>query len=404
MTDQPNSANLCAEKLKELLAEGSSNYLAGHYSEAESAFEKIIGTILDEDRNESKTAIAARIGAAKIYYERAHYDEALEALTGAANLARELSPGDNTLLVYALSDLGLVQLALNDQETSEATLRESLAIAERIEPKDDLAIAQARIRLGTFCEQAGKLEEAEFLLTRALGTHCRLLPLAQAKMAEALAALAELHVARGKFNLAEALLNETLTLRKKIFGNDHAMVARTRQSLLSIYRRIGKLFQAHKEWPDVISALERTLPKTHPLTVVALNEFADTELCLFKIKEAAALFEKAVTLIENNKKIGEPIVLTTYFGMGVSKLRQGQYRAAEEYSRRALALVGAAKKGSIHLEKSLLDSLMTSLLMQGKLADMAKLVPDLLRARQTQQADQYAEMLDVIYKQVKKKI
>jgi tetratricopeptide (TPR) repeat protein len=404
MTDQSHPGFANAEQLKELVGKAQINYLAGQYSQAEDGFREVLRMAQDKNHADAKVEVAARIGLAKIYHERANYELAEGALKIAVEMLKEASGGgESRSLVEALSDLGLAQLGLNNIEASEKTLSEALETAERIKPPDELAIASARNNLGKLYEQCEKFDEAEPMLTRALGTRRRLLPQADLQVAESLTALAALHSARTKLNLAEVLLNEALTIRQKILGKTHPQVTRTRQALVSLYRRLGKLFEAERAWPDVIEQLEDSLPKEHPLTVVAINEYANTELSLGKAKEANSLFEKAAALVENNKNLDDQIALTTFVGMGVTQMRQGQYKEAEEYIRRALDKVGAAKKGTIHMEKSLLDNLMNSLLMQGKFADMLKLVPDVVRARQTQQVDQYTEILNAIYQGLKKK-
>jgi len=404
MPDQSNAEISKADRLKELLGKAQINYLAGRYSESEDGYRVVQRMAQDKNHPDVKVEVAARIGLAKIYQERANYDLAVQALTMAVDMLRQTAGAhESRSLVEALSDLGLAQLGLNDLQASEKTLTESLEIAQRLKPEDEVAVASALNNLGRFYEQAEKFDEAEPLLTRALGTRRRLLPPNDLQIADSLTALAALHTATTKLNLAELLLKEALYIREKTLGKTHPQAARTKQSLTSLHRRMGKLLEAEKAWPDVIKALEESLPKEHPVTIVAVNEYANTELSLGKTNEANSLFVKAASLVESNSAIDEQIALATFVGLGLSQMRDGKFKEAEEYIRRALDKVGALKKGTIHMERSLLESLMTSLLMQGKFADMLKLVPDVVRARQTQQVDQYSEILNAIYQSLKKK-
>jgi tetratricopeptide (TPR) repeat protein len=404
MTDSSNSHSSLAEQRKELLGRAQISYLAGNYDESEKGFREVLRLAQDKKDPDPKIEVAARIGLAKIYHERASYELAVDALNVAIDMLKQISGGQKSrALVEALSDLGLAQMGMSDLESSEKTLKEGLQIAQRLDPSDELAIASAVNSLGRLYEQAENFEQAEPLLTKSLGTRRRLLPPLDLHIAESLTALASLHSAVGKLSLAELLLNEALTIQQKVLGKVHPRVAKTRQALVSLYWRLGKLTQAEKEWPEIIQLLEANLPKGHPQTIVAINEQANTELALGKSKEANEHFEKAAALVESNQALDDQIALATFVGMGVSQLRDGQYRKAEEYIRRALDKVGAAKKGTIHLEKSLLDNLISSLLLQGKFGDILKLVPDVVRAGQTQQVDQYSEMLDAIYRSLKKK-
>jgi tetratricopeptide (TPR) repeat protein len=404
MPDQSKSQTLKGEQLKELLAKAQTSYSSGRYSESEDGYREVLRMSQDKANPDPQIEIAARIGLAEIYRERANYELAVGALNIAVDSLKQTSGGrESRSLVEALNDLGLAQLGLNDLEASEKTLNESLEIAKQLKPEDELAIASALNNLGRLYEQLEKFEEAEPLLTRALGTRRRLLPSNDLQIADSLTALAGLHAARTKLNLAELLLKEASMIREKTLGKTHPQTARTNQSLTSLRRRMGKLLEAERAWPDVITALEKSLPKEHPVTIVAINEYANTELSLGKIKEASSLFAKAATLVDRNKALDEQIALATFVGLGLSRMRERQFKEAEEYIRRALEKVGSAKKGTIHMEKSLLENLMGSLLMQGKIADMLKLVPDVVRARQTQQVDQYSEILQAIYQSLKKK-
>jgi tetratricopeptide (TPR) repeat protein len=292
---------------------------------------------------------------------------------------------------------------VNDLDLNEAALCERLEIAQKTKPHDELAIAHALDNLGRHLLSVEKLEEAEPLLRKALGIKVRLLSEDDLSLAESLNALADLHQAQGKYNSTEILLDKTLAVRQRRLGKNDLVVAETRKALATVQRRNGKPIAASKHWPEVVAVMENGIGKSHPTTITAMNEYANNELALGKTEEAIAIFEKAAASAEVNENIDDQILLETSVGLGVALAHQGQYQEAEKHIKRALGKIGALKKGTIYLEKSLLDRLAKSLLMQGKFGDALRLLPDMVRAKQTEQVDQYTELLNRLYQALHKK-
>jgi len=292
---------------------------------------------------------------------------------------------------------------VNNLDLSEAELRARLETAQKSKLHDELAIADALNDLGRYLVSVERLEEAEPLLRKALGVKVRLLPEDDLSLAESLNALADLHLAQGKYNSAEVLLDRTLGVRQKRLAKDDLIVAETRQALATVQRRNGKLIAASKHWPEVVTAMENCIGMSHPTTITAMNEYANNELARGKFKEAIAILEKAAASAEVNENIDDHVLFETSVGLGVALAHEGQYQEAEKHIKRALGKIGALKKGTIHLEKSLLDRLANSLIMQGKFGDALRLLPDMVRAKQTQEVDQFTELLNRLYQVLTKK-
>jgi len=387
------------EHQEKLIADGKQHDRDGRYAEALEAFRSALVGLPESGH----TRLEALVGLGKVLRETGSPESSIETLKEAATLAEELHGSSSVEFAEALGELGLSHLEINNFDLAETDLLKSAEILKGQNPKDELRVAQALNNLGNLYVRAERFSDAEPLLTRALGARRQLLKTYDCQIAETLSSLAQLHLAKGKPALAPLLLQEALTINLKALGENHPKTSLTMGNLAAALRLTGKLSESEKLLTKVNGALVDAGRDANQQQIVCLNEHGAVELQLRKMKEAQGHFEKALVLADKCKRIDDEIVLATLVGLGSSYLNQGNFKEAEPCLRRALSLLGSAKKGTVHLENSLLNSLLSSLVMQGKFGHVLSLVPDITRARQTQNFDQMTDLLKQLHDAIKTK-
>jgi tetratricopeptide (TPR) repeat protein len=387
------------EHQEKLIADGKQHDRYGRYVEAVEAFRSALVGLPES----SHTRLEALVGLGKALRETVSLDASIETLKEAVPLAEKLHGADSVEYAETLGELGLSHLELRNFDLAETDLLKAVEILKAQKPQDELRVAQAVTNLGTLYIRTERIAEAEPLLTRALGVRRQLLKTYDRQLADSLSSLAQLHLAKGKPALAPLLLQEALSIDLKVLGENHPQTSRTMGNLAAALRLTGKLTESEKLLKKVNGALADAGRNATAEQIVCLNEHGAVELQLRKMKEAQGHFEQALVLADKCNRIDDQIILASLVGLGSAYLNQGNFKEAEPCLRRALTLLGSVKKGTVQLENSLLNSLLSSLVMQGKFGHVLSLVPDSVRARQTQNFDQMTEILKQLHDAVKSK-
>lgn len=383
---------------EELIAAGSSGLDAGNFQEAQAALRKSLD--IAERASDKKGQVKILLLLARVLRTQAQGKAARIYAEKAVELSSELFGDKSSEMASALDELGSVDFEARCYETSENKFRQALEIRENISPLPELELAESYVNLGMLLTRLERLSEAESMLNKGLGIRKRLLPFRHHKIAECLHCLSELHLSKGNVVLSLPLAEEAKEYYESKFGKEHPSTAYAMHSQAVQYHCVGKLKEAANLLKSVIDIQESKLPSGHPRTISSINEYAATCLKLGKADEAESLYEKALSLCETNNDVAHDMSVAALVGLGVSHLEQRRYKEAEKHIKRALSMLDRVPKNVVYLEKSLLYNLLHSLIWQGKLADALRLVPDTVRARQTAEVTEMAEMLDKLYKLV----
>jgi tetratricopeptide (TPR) repeat protein len=183
---------------------------------------------------------------------------------------------------------------------------------------------------------------------------------------EKAAILANLGVVYGKlgrFYQAEQTTRRALDLMED-GGGSHPGLALGYANLAAIYIEEQRFPHAKVHLEKALS-LYRETPDSRPFDlVVILNNLAETERCLGRLKEAGRLYEEALELLERDFGPSHSSVPILILNLGVLRHSMGDTQAAIRYLRRALDLWAQAYGdshnlvaiGHFHLAHALADA------------------------------------------------
>jgi tetratricopeptide (TPR) repeat protein len=251
--------------------------------------------------------------------------------------------------------LGQVYRDLENDEQSEAMLREALAIRQRlfgehllvadslVELADTLLAYRNRAETEAWLRVlspalATKLSEAESLCRQALAMRRKLRGHEHADVAVSLGSLARVLYEQRKLPEAEAIGREGLDLARKHLSNDDPDLATLLGNLAMVLGDVGKLQEAEALYREALPIKRRQLGETHPVLSTLLSNLGLVVERQYRLAEAEALYSEAVA-IERKLNRTVPLDLARLLNQLSGVLsRQGKLVEAEAALREALPL------------------------------------------------------------------
>ncbi len=220
-------------------------------------------------------------------------------LTRAIDEFKKNHDPSHTFVAQLLNDLALTKHARGDLTTAEQLYKEGLAILESVFDQNDSRLLLAKADLGRFLGTQGKHEQAELLLETATNGLSQREGEANHELAFNLVQLAIVKTHLRKFSVAENLFDSALEIYANTIEPDHAFVGEA-------YRQYGNLriqqslYQDAITWFDAsLTILLARLGENHWQTAATLSEKAEALLRLDQRREARALLDTAVPVLDS---------------------------------------------------------------------------------------------------------
>jgi len=213
--------------------------------------------------------------------------------------------------------------------------RWALALAER--NHDDNLVREIRFYRGLVLSNTDRLEEAQADLEFVVAARERLNGRDTLEAAEARSNLGVVFNAQGRLVQAGEQFARTVTTLERLIGPGTAEAIPARNNLGSIQVQLGQLDAARATLERLIPDAERAYGKESPSLTPTLINLGELRLAERRYAEAAALFERALAIIEQlgRDHVGLVEPLTQ---LGLVRLADGRPREALALAERALTI------------------------------------------------------------------
>jgi eukaryotic-like serine/threonine-protein kinase len=310
---------------------------AARYASAERGARAALETARTLDDPLAAARAGRVLGRALYYMDRD--TEAGQSLVQALRLAERAR--DALLATQILIDLVQV-LGESGDRVADARLVGQVAEAalERAELRDDQS---TRARL---LHALGEVAQAEDDLERAIELHRE--ELAIRRRSSSLGAAADPSVALAEEAVGQTLwrkgaqaearshLFQTLAIRRRVFGDDHRLVANAHNQIALTYRDEGSMDAARREFLTALAIVERN--PEYSIDAALLHNLGGLENMVGNYEQARVYHEKVLATHLRNVGPAHARVAKALFSLGNVHFELGQFTVALDYHRRALAL------------------------------------------------------------------
>jgi len=271
-------------------------------------------------------------------------DRARPPLEEGVAILRALSSDSAQLrLASALVNLAWMDQNQGNGDSAVAKGRESVAIRRALMDADDPTLASGIGTLAALLSRTGNIDEALLLQGEALSIRRTVYPAGHPEIAESQDLYAELLERTGEYDEAEVQYREALATFERAYGSRHVRVAQTQNRLaLLLHFRRGDPGAAEPLYRESISTFAEVRGPMDPWTAVVEGNLATAIYPQGRLRDAEALFARAITALESSYGITAPLLGRPLMHYGVVLTQLGKTGDAEPVLRRALEIERAS--------------------------------------------------------------
>ncbi len=198
--------------------------------------------------------------------------------------------------------------------------------------------AAVRHTIGRTLARLGRFDEAEAQIRRSLQLRRRLYGDRHAEIAESLNSLGEVRYDRGDLDGAERLYREAYTMRRELLGDNSAEVATSLDNLANVYHQRGQLEEAERMYREALSIRRRVLGPEHQDVASSLNNVAVVLHDQGRLDQAEELYRESLALARRVLGDEHPDVATGLNNLAALLDERGRPEEAEPLYREAIAM------------------------------------------------------------------
>jgi tetratricopeptide (TPR) repeat protein/tRNA A-37 threonylcarbamoyl transferase component Bud32 len=213
----------------------------------------------------------------------------------------------------------------------EALDRAAVRIQGKFE-RQPLVEASIRQTIGETYDAIGVLPSAAEQLEKALAIRRRVLGAGHPDTLTSMVRLGETYRAQGKGRHGEPLFREAVATGTRVLGDENPIVMNAMTGLAGTCVALGKPNQAEELYGKVLGVRRRVLGPASPDTIAAMSDLAVAYSAQGKFGQAEKLYLQVIEIQSNQPHPG----LVPYSNLGNLYVRQGMYREAEPYLRKAM--------------------------------------------------------------------
>lgn len=257
------------------------------------------------------------------------YAGALPLYERALSYARRYE-GDNDSLdvAKALYHLGNFHVETGAYDLAEPLLTRSQSIAAKAALPDELLLHRVRLALGKLAGDKGDFERAEQLLSTGIAALTRLCGQDSPEVAGALLTLAELLCQTHAFARAESAVRRALKIFDAQFPLTHPRRAQAQELLGRLRELRGDAAGSKKLLEQTLYLREQAFGKEHPQVAMSLMALADFARRADQLKEAEALYKRAVAIVQKNFGPDNYRMADILLGLAAVYLKSGNTESA----------------------------------------------------------------------------
>ena len=263
-----------------------------------------------------------------IYQKLGKFDRADSLLNSALEQDKRLYGADSAEVAETLVAVGLLRSDQARLADAEQLTREGLAMTKRHLPANHPAVAKATLALGRVLGERGSYDQAISTLAEAVrlesapGT-------APADLANSLAALADAQYSAGHYVEADPLYRQVLEMHRKLYGEEHPLVAEDFGNLGSIQQDLGYYSEAEGYERQALEITQTYYGKDSPKTAADLTMLGRALEYENKLDEAEGALQQALAIQERAYGPTHPSVADTLNELGNVESLRNQLDEAE---------------------------------------------------------------------------
>jgi serine/threonine-protein kinase len=364
----------------------------GLYREARPLLEEAQATLRNSGQWNTPMLARSAEDLAKILYEQGEYEAAEQWSREALAIRRQRHHEEPRELSRSLLNLAAVLNMRGHAEEAEPLYLEGLDIDRRI--GDDELLASHLSDYGVFLYRSTRYDEALTVSEEALRLQRKLYGEEHTLVATTLLNLSASHVELGDYETGERLLHECLEMRRKLLGDRHPYVATALSNLGNLLRQAGRLDEAEDAHRQSLEIRRAVLGDSHPDVANTLNSLGTVQYFSARYREAAETFEQVLPIWRESYGATHPNVLTALNNLGAARREAGDFAAAEEVLRETLALRREVFGEPHRAIAQSFNNLALVLAKQGKNAEAETLIRDAVAMWRLTMGDEHPDVGD----------
>lgn len=293
------------------------------FDEAEKLCRKTLEIHREHSPPASLEEAADRRLMALILDARGDYDGALEHLV-LASMAMASHGRDADVAAIDVA-IGNTYLALARFDEAVFSYQKSLTVLKTAKGDSHPAVAAVFVRLADLYHRTGRLRESKSYCENALRIYSRPAPgAAPEEIAGGLMEIAGIYEAVGEPEEAVKLLERALKLVEDVPGQ-WSTVAGIEAQMGVMYYMVGRYGDARGAFQSAVAKLRAGGERKSAFFGILLNQMGLACVQLFKIDEAAELFEEARAVLEQECGSSHPDTLGVYSNLAATYDAMGRY-------------------------------------------------------------------------------
>jgi serine/threonine protein kinase/Tfp pilus assembly protein PilF len=271
----------------------------------------------------------------RVYHSLGLYEQAEPLLESAVRIRREVHGNDHADVAESLDDLGWLRQSQGRYEEAVGLHQHALHVREAVFGPTHEETARSVYRLATAHARKGDYDRARPLYRRAIAIFENDSP-DERFLSWCLQDLAITHTYSGELAEARPLFERALALKERIFGPDHADVARTLTGLGYNLVLTGEYATARALLDRARSINERTLGPDHPDSANTVHSMGELLRATGDLPRAREVLTRALELQERTLEPENLDVAITLHSLAAVHEELGELVRADELYRRAL--------------------------------------------------------------------
>ena len=283
--------------------------------------------------NEPKSQAELYASLGDIYQKLGKLDQADSLLRSALEERKSVYGDQSPEVAETLTALGLLRLDQAHLDEAEQFTRQGLEIERRNFAQNDPATAKALVAYGRVLSQRGSYDKGIPALEQAVKIESA--PnVPPADLAASLSALAEAEYLAGQYENCNPLYKQLLAMHRKIYGEQHPLVADDLSNLAAVQQDLGYYPEAEKFDRQAVEITQAYYGKDHPQTAAKLTSLGRALTFENKFDDAEATLEQALTILEHVYGQVHPVVAETLNELGnVASMRDHLDDAKDKFTR-----------------------------------------------------------------------
>lgn len=240
-----------------------------------------------------------------------------------------------------LLTLGEVYEGLGSYDRAQALLEESLRVRRNDAGTPRAALAESLAALGHVLRYKGneaEYSEAFEYLEEALALWIDEFGEVHADVAGTLNTMAILARRQGRYDVAETLYLRSLSIREQVFGPRHQMVSGSLNNLGLLYYYNGRLEEAETMLRRSLDIKEEVLAPNHPYIALGYNNLGNVMADRGDFEEAERFYSRGLEIREEVSGEMHPDTAAAVNNLGLLYLEWNRLDEAERFTHRALAI------------------------------------------------------------------